>query len=234
MARLVVFPDAEGVHADAVRRIVDACKRAQDARGVFTWALSGGGTPRATYEALRAAPIDWQRVRVFWSDERTVPPSSPESNQRMAREALFDAIRMAPELLHPMNGAAADLEAVARDYEAEMLRLLGDPPRVDLALLGLGTDAHTASLFPHTPALRETQRLVMPNPVPRIGLRLTWTPPALRAARQIVVLVTGAAKRDALKLALGPAHDPSRIPIQSVLAQHEDAVVLADRAAAAE
>jgi 6-phosphogluconolactonase len=232
MSQLLVLPDADAVHAHAARRIATACQCAQDERGVFAWALAGGSTPRATYRRLRDAPIDWQRVRVFWSDERAVPASSPDSNQRMAREALLDAVRLPPDRLHAMNGAASDLDAAARDYEATMLRLLGDPPRVDLALLGLGADAHTASLFPGTPALHETERWVMSNPVPRIGPRITWTPPALRAARQILVLVTGDEKRNALKLALEADFDPARIPIQSVLEKHGDAVVLADRAAA--
>ena len=232
MPELCIQPHEAAVHEEAMRRIVNACRRAQDARGVFSWALSGGSTPRKTYERLRGAPIDWQRVEVFWSDERPVPATSRHSNQRLAREALLDVVPIPAQRVHPMDGSATDLDAAARAYELEMRSVLGQPPQVDLALLGLGEDAHTASLFPGTPALDETERWVVVNPAPVMAPRLTWTPPALRAARNLLVLVVGASKRQALRLALHAPHDPHAIPIHSVLHDHPNAVVLADRHAA--
>ncbi len=233
MPELVVCPDVDTVHEEAVKRIVAACDEAQAQRGVFSVALSGGRTPRRTYERLRHAPIDWGRVEVFWSDERAVPPDSQDSNQRMAREALLDHVPIPAARIHAMDGACRDLQAAARRYEAEMRRVIGAPPRVDLALLGMGEDAHTASLFPGTPALRETKRFVVPNPAPVIAPRLTWTPVALRGARAVVVLVVGVGKRQALQRALQAPFDPERIPIHGVLHAHPRAVVLADRQAAA-
>lgn len=232
MPDLVVLPNAAAVHDEAARRIVAACFRAQRERGVFTWALAGGSTPRATYERLRTAPIDWSRTHVLWSDERAVPGDSQQSNARMAREALLDHVPIPTHHVHPMDGAAPDLEAAARAYEAEMLELLGEPPRLDLALLGLGEDAHTASLFPGAPALDETERLVVHVPVAPIVARLTWTPAALRAAERVLVLVSGDGKRAALKRALDEPYDPHNVPIQAVTAQHAHATFLADPAAA--
>lgn len=232
MSELVVLPVASAVHDEAARRIVIAGQRAQAQRGVFTWALAGGNTPRATYERLRAAPIDWARVHVLWSDERAVPSDSPHSNAHLAREALLDHVPLPATHVHPMNGTASDLDAAARAYEAEMCALLGRPPRVDLALLGLGEDVHTASLFPDSAALREATRLVVHVPSAPVAPRLTWTPPALRAAREILVLVLGDAKRAALKRALEEPHDEQHVPIHAITSQHPHATFLADPGAA--
>ncbi len=232
MPELVVLPHSDAVHEEAARRIAAACQQAQDARGVFSWALSGGSTPRTTYRLLREARIDWSRVEIFWSDERAVPADSPHSNQRMAREALLDGVPIPSASIHPMQPDPADLDGAALAYEAEMRRVLGEDARVDLALLGLGDDAHTASLFPGTAALDEAERLVVANVAPVIAPRLTWTPRALRAARCILVLVVGASKRAALTRALQSPYDPKRVPIQSVIHDHANAIVIADREAA--
>ena len=232
MPQLLVQPDADALHAEAARRIADAAARAQAARGVFQWVLSGGSTPHATYVRLRDAPVDWQRVHVFWGDERAVPATSPDSNQRAAREALLDHVPIPPENVHPIDADASDPERAARSYEAVLRRHLGTPACADLVLLGLGADAHTASLFPDSPVLDASDRLVCPAAAPTLAPRLTWTVPALRAAREILVLVLGAEKRVALQIALAHRDDPGGAPIQRVLFGHPHATILADRRAA--
>lgn len=155
--------------------------------------LAGGFTPRALYEALTPADLDWPEVDVFFSDERCVPADHPDSNEGMARRALLDRV---PARVHAMGGSRCD----AARYEAELSAVFGDgrPISFDVALLGLGEDGHTASLFPGDPALRERRRLVAR--VERTDhARLTLTPPALGAARVAIFLVAGASKREPLR-----------------------------------
>ncbi len=154
--------------------------------------LAGGSTPRALYEALTPADLDWPGVDVFFSDERCVPADHPDSNEGMARRALLDRV---PARVHAMGGSRCD----AARYEAELSAVFGDGPiSFDVALLGLGEDGHTASLFPGDPALRERRRLVARVERPDHA-RLTLTPPALGAARVAIFLVAGASKREPLR-----------------------------------
>lgn len=193
----------------ASRRFYEATERAiaDPQRGRFLVALSGGSTPRALHQALVAQYRDlipWERVQVFWSDERCVPPDHPESNYRMARETLLEQVPLPPENIHRMPGERTDYDAAAADYEAEMRQVFGLPPdvllRFDLILLGMGPDGHIASLFPGTPALHETSKLAAANWVPQQNMeRLTFTYPLLNNARQIMFLVAGAEKAEALR-----------------------------------
>ncbi|HEY7355870.1 MAG TPA: 6-phosphogluconolactonase [Ktedonobacterales bacterium] len=193
----------------AARRFYEAAERAiaDPLRGRFLVALSGGSTPRALHQALVAHYRDlipWERVQVFWSDERCVPPDDPDSNYRMARETLLEHVPLPAENIHRMPGERGDYDAAAADYEAEMRQVFGVPPdvllRFDLILLGMGPDGHTASLFPGTAALHEASRLVVANqgqkPPPQ---RLTFTYPLLNSARQVMFLVAGADKAEALR-----------------------------------
>ena len=155
--------------------------------------LSGGTTPRALYEALTPEDLDWASVDVFFSDERCVPPEHPDSNAGMARRALLDRVAAR---VHAMDGAGCDAAA----YEADLRSVFGAgrPTVFDVALLGLGEDGHTASLFPGDPALGERRRLVARVERPDHP-RLTLTPPALEAARVAIFLVAGARKREPLR-----------------------------------
>jgi 6-phosphogluconolactonase len=196
--------------AEEFARVVRACRSP-----VFALALAGGSTPRLLYRTLAAPPfrdtIPWHRIQFFFGDERAVPLDHPESNYRMAREALLDTLGLRA---HPMPAAEGDAEG----YELLLRRRVpaGNDglPSFDLVLLGVGTDGHTASLFPGTAALAERKRLVVMNDVPALRTkRMTFTFPLLEAARRVWILATGAEKREVVARALGG--DPD-LPVSRV------------------
>lgn len=188
--------------------------------GPRTIALAGGSTPRPLYEALARQPYPWQEVEVFFGDERCVPADHPDSNLRMAREALLDHVAAA---VFPMPGETCD----ARSYEEALRERFGEEmPALDLVLLGLGEDGHTVSLFPGDPALEESGRWVA-RVEREDHTRLTLTLPVLSAARAAVFLVSGEQKRDALRRLLD---GDRQVPAARVEA--ERVLVVADRAAA--
>ncbi len=186
---------------------------ARAARGTCHLALSGGSTPKRLFEVLVARGRDavpWDRVELWWGDERTVPPDHPDSNYGMTKRTLIDPLGLDPARVHRMEGER-DPDAAARDYERALVDTLGAPPVLDLVLLGMGPDGHTASLFPGSPAVAETQRWVVANPVDSPvahgkTTRITLTAPAINAAREIRFLVAGADKASCLRGVLqGPA-----------------------------
>lgn len=194
-------------------------------RGAASIALAGGTTPRAMHEVLATLPdIAWDRVAVYFGDERCVPPNHADSNFRMAEESLLTRVPIPATNVHRMLGELADRHAAARAYAALL------PPALDVIVLGIGEDGHTASLFPGSPALDEREQLVLPvigpKPPPE---RLTLTPPALERARRLVMLAGGAGKAEAVARALTGPYDPRATPAQ--LARGGDWLV--DRAAAA-
>lgn len=202
----------------AARAFVEEAAKATAERGRFAVALAGGSTPEATYEALareHADDVDWPNVHVFFGDERTVPPEHEDSNYRMAREALLDVVRVGS--VHRMRGELPPDEAAA-SYEAELLGFFeGSPPVLDLVMLGIGSDGHTASLFPETSALEVTDRLVVANPVPKLETtRLTLTVPVLNAARKVLFLVAGEGKAEALTQILEGDAPPNAYPAKLV------------------
>jgi 6-phosphogluconolactonase len=217
--------DAEQVARRAAAEIAGAARRAIAERGAFTLALAGGDTPRPTYARLASEPgIDWPRVEFFWCDERPVPPEHPDSNYRMARATLLEPLAIDARRVHRIEGERADLDAAARDYENELARWLGGtpggvPPQLDLVLLGMGADGHTASLFPYTAALSESRRWVVANDAPRLATRrITFTFPLIERARSVLLLVTGGAKAAALSEVLEGPWDPQRLPSQRLRA----------------
>ena len=202
--RARVLPDAEALADAAAREFVDAAKGDIALRGRFLVALAGGRTPVAMYERLASGPlrdeVDWPRVEFFTGDERAVPQDHPDSNIGMARRTLLDPLGIDTARVHRMRGEAADLDEAARAYEEELLRVAGTPPSLDLVLLGIGADGHTASLFPGMEALSETNRWVVASDGPAPGSRrLTLTFPAILAARRIMVLVSGADKGETVR-----------------------------------
>ena len=205
---VVVFDDPGDLVRAAAERIRAAARDAIAARGRFRIALAGGTTPRALYPEL-AQGIDWTRAQVFFGDERAVPADDPRSNYHMAWETLLAPAAVPAENVFRWRTEDPDLDAAAREYE-RALAAAGSPPWLDLDLLGLGPDGHTASLFPGSPALAENARLAVAVDVPNAPLtsrRLTLTVPALLGARQTIFLVTGAAKASALGQVLGPGSD---------------------------
>ena len=205
--------------------------------GRFAVALAGGSTPRVVYALLAdpdapyRAALPWARTHVFFGDERTVPPDHPASNYGMAREALLAQVPLPPENVHRIRGED-DPEEAARAYEEDLRAFFGPVPRFDLVLLGLGADAHTASLFPGSPAL-EAPGLVAAPFVPALGARrITLTPRALAGASRVVFLVSGASKAPALARALSGQLGPEAPPPARVRPASGTVLWLVDRAAA--
>ena len=207
MTRFTVHPDSSAVAAAAADRFVATLGQAIDERGIARVALSGGGTPKQVYPLLleprRRDALDWSRVEFFWGDERAVPPDHPESNFGVAYGMLLSQLRGArPDRIHRMPAEAEDRDAAALSYESEIRLAFGirgeELPAFDLIWLGMGPDAHTASLFPGSEALDEDDRWVIPTWAPGPGQwRMTLTLPVLNAGRDVIFVVTGADKADA-------------------------------------
>ncbi len=238
---LAILPDLASAAQVAADRVASRCARAIEARGECAIALAGGDTPRALYGYLATPPtrdrIAWGRVRIFWGDERGVAPEDPRSNFRMAQETLLSRVPVPADRIHRMPADHPDLEAAAEAYAAllrEHLPAAPDGwPRFDLVLLGLGEDAHTASLFPGSPVLEETRRAVVAYTVPHLGMsRMTLTLPVLNHAGEVLFLVSGAQKAQALWAVLEGPRDPDRVPAQGIRPAGGRVVWVVDAAAA--
>ena len=233
-----VYPDLESLSRAAAALLVTQANLAVAARGRFSVALAGGSTPRRTYELLAAPPLmdqaPWDRVHVFWGDERCVPPDDPRSNAHLAKEAWLDRVPIPGDQIHPIN-CARDPAAAARDYEARLREFFaGASPRLDLVLLGLGPDGHTASLFPGTTVLEENERWAAAVYVAQGDLyRVTLTAPLINQAARVVFLVAGGAKAAVLREVRHGPRDPARLPAQLIRPHPGDLLWLADLAAAA-
>jgi len=238
---LAILPDLARAAEEAADRFASRCARAVAARGECAIALAGGDTPRALYACLATPPvrdqIAWGRVRIFWGDERGVPPDDPRSNFRMAQETLLSRVPVPADRIHRMPADRADLEGAAEAYAAVLREHLPAAPdgwpRFDLVLLGLGEDAHTASLFPGSPALGETRRAVVAYEVPHLGMsRMTLTLPVLNHAGEVLFLVSGAGKAQALWAVLEGPRDPDRVPAQGIRPAAGRVIWVVDAAAA--
>ncbi len=236
-----VLPDTDAIAREAAERFAAAATEAITARGRFTVALAGGSTPERLYRLLAAEPfrgrVAWGSVHVFFGDERTVPPDDPQSNYRMAKGAMLDALPIPPAQVHRMEGERDPLEA-ATAYERAIRETFaleaGQMPRFDLVLLGMGPDGHTASLFPHTAALDNYADVVTPNYVAKLETwRLTLTYPALNAAARVLFLAGGADKADALREVLQGEANAAEYPSQGVLPTHGTVTFLLDEAISA-
>jgi 6-phosphogluconolactonase len=221
-----VFPTPDAL-ADAVaRHVVDCARAAISATGRFTVALSGGSTPKAAYSRLASADWglandQWRRVHVVWGDERCVPPDDPRSNYRMAKEALLDRVPIPPDQIHRIRGEDDPPQAAA-EYERQLRLLLTCHPErsarhLDLVLLGLGEDGHTASLFPGQPAVHETERWVLAVPAPTGHMwRVTLTPAILNSARNVTFIVAGAGKAARLQQVIERPFAADQLPAQAI------------------
>lgn len=229
-AELEVLPDPEALARRAAERVLAAALATQDR---FAIALSGGSTPRRLYQILAAMPMPWQRTHWFWGDERFVPPTDTASNQRMVREALLAHVPVPPDQIHPIPTTGVTPEEAAAQYERTLQQFHGSaelrPGRLfDVVLLGLGTNGHTASLFPDQAVLDERRRWAGFMHDPEAGTRITLTYPALESSRETMFLVAGADKKTVLREVLegDQRHPASRLkPIGTLR-------VLADAAAA--
>lgn len=215
--RLRVFAEPEALAGAAAAEILRRAAEGVARSGRFTLALAGGSTPNRTYELLGeriaapdAARLDWRRVHFFWSDERMVPLNHPESNQGAAVSRLRNARRIPERSFHPVRAEGGDAARAAREYDRELRRALASGPegpalpRLDLVLLGLGEDGHTASLFAGGAALDERRRLAAASVAPGgRGSRVTMTLPVINAAAAVIFLVAGVGKAEAVKRVLG-------------------------------
>jgi 6-phosphogluconolactonase len=236
--------DAAALAARAARQFVEVTEAAVAARGRARIAISGGSTPKAAFGLLAdpAQPwlkrIPWDKIELFWVDERCVPPDHADSNYRMTREAMLDHVPLKPEQVHRMEGEL-DPEAAAARYESTLrngFRLEGaETPRFDLVQLGMGPDGHTASLFPHTAALHELGRLAVANHVQnKDAWRVTLTWPVINQGASVFFLIGGADKAHALSEVMTGPRDVERLPSQLISPAGGILTLLLDKAAAAE
>jgi 6-phosphogluconolactonase len=234
----VVSTAADLFHA-AAEEFIRAGRDAIGAQGRFTVALSGGSTPKSLYSLLAAnyANFAWNRVFLFFGDERHVPPTDPESNYRMVNESLLSKITIPPENVFRVRAENSDADAAASEYETQLRRFFelksGEFPRFDLILLGMGPDGHTASLFPDSAALEEKSRLVVANWVEKFKThRITFTFPVLNRAAEVMFLASGPDKADMVYQILETTPTPS-FPSQRVQPSDGKLLWMLDEAAAA-
>ena len=240
---LHILPTPAKLGEMAARYVARLSSQAIAERGRFTVALSGGSLTKIVGPALTAAPwhseIDWSAWYVFWADERCVPLDHPDSNFRLAREYLFDQIKIPVAQIYPIDDSF-EPEATAKAYQAVLAQLFqpapGQPPRFDLILLGLGEDGHTASLFPHHPVLNEAARWVAPifdspKPPPE---RITLTLPVINHARAVAFITAGPAKADILAQVLATGTPAETLPAQLVQLSKGELNWFVDEAASAQ
>lgn len=230
---------AEEVVAVAAQKVVEIARQSIAERGRFLIALAGGSTPRALHQKLASdefrSQIDWGKTHVFFGDERAVEPDNEYSNAKMARESLLDLVPIPAANVHFMRGSAQPLEDGAREYGL-LIQEFGTA--LDLIFLGMGDDGHTASLFPHTPQLREPKHRCVATEIsptePRLP-RLTLTFPAINAARNVIVLVTGKSKASrvaqVLPLLKSSTRNAEELPISNVAPTDGNLLWLLDAAA---
>jgi 6-phosphogluconolactonase len=227
----------------AAQYFVEMAGEAVAGHGRARIAISGGSTPKAAFQVLAdpeqpwRARMPWDRLDLYWVDERAVPPDHPESNYRMTREALLDHVPLHPDQIHRMEGELPPDVAASR-YESELRNSFrlegGESPRFDLVALGMGDDGHTASLFPHTQAIHEFNRLVTANHVPQKDTwRITLTWPLINHASSVFFLIAGADKASILKEVLTGPRDLERLPSQLIWPSSGILTLILDKAAAA-
>jgi len=238
---VVVLPDAGAITRRAAEEFLKAANEAVALKGTFTVALAGGSTPRALYALLSDDPafrskMPWDKLHFFFGDERHVPPDSPDSNFRMANEALFSKGLVKPEQITRIKGEYPDTEKAALEYERALRAYFnlkdGEYPRFDLVLLGMGDEGHTLSLFPGTGALHATNRIVVRNWVGKFFTeRITLTAPVANQANRVIFLVTRADKAPALKAVLEGPYEPEQLPAQLIQPVNGTLLWLVDQAA---
>jgi 6-phosphogluconolactonase len=248
MARAVtvtyqVWPSAAAMALASARLFASKVERAVATRGIARVALSGGSTPQATFKLLAdpagpfAATVPWDKVQLFWVDERCVGPDHPESNYGVARELLLSKVAIPEANVFRMEGELDPEEAASR-YESTLRNVMklegAESPAFDLVTLGMGPDGHTASLFPHTEGLNELGRLVIANHVPQKDVwRISLTWPVINQAAEVAFEVEGPSKTDVLAEVLVGPRDPERLPSQLIRPANGKLLFLLDEAAAA-
>jgi 6-phosphogluconolactonase len=241
-AEIRTLTTPQELFAAAAEEVVRTANEAVAQRGRFTIALAGGSTPKSLYNLLATnarTALPWDRMFFFWGDERHVPPADPESNYGMAEEAMLSKIPVAAGNVFRIKAENPNAAAAAEDYEQTLRKFfaleLGQFPRFDLILLGMGPDGHTASLFPGTAALQEKSRLVVANWVEKMKThRITLTLPVLNAGRCVTFLVSGTDKATVLRAVLEENVPPEQYPAKLVKPNDGKLIWLIDRGAASQ
>ena len=233
---LRVCESAQAVAGALADLFVQKARDAIEARGSFSVALAGGRTPQAAYALLAGAErrdsVDWPNVSIYFGDERCVPPESDDSNYKSAFDSFLSKVPVRTRNVHRMHGEDEPARA-ARAYAQVLVETMGEQPRFDLMLLGMGEDGHTASLFPGTdPRVAEDQLVRAVVTEARDPLRLTLTPLVINNSRHIAIAVEGAAKAPTLRAVREGPYDPVKYPVQIVSPRDGEFTWLADRAAA--
>ena len=239
-----IHRDSQAWAQAAAEFVLEVGEEAVRTNGRFLIALSGGTTPETLYRVLTspafADRFDWSRTTFFFSDERCVPPDDPRSNYALAKKILFTPLNIMPSQIYRMAGEARDLQAAAHTYEQQLRRATNTPPSsppiLDLVLLGLGEDGHTASLFPGSPVLRDHQSLIAVSQSPKDPPnRLTMTLGVINRASVILFLVAGTGKAEIVRAILDPKTEAERqLPASLVAPEKGRLIWFLDRAAAAE
>lgn len=242
MAEIRVVQDLPALYREGAHEFLRAATRSVNERGAFYVALAGGSTPRGMFsllvsEAEWREKNPWRDIHFFWGDERHVPPEHPDSNYRMANDALFAHVSVPAENIHRIPAELTFAAQAAEEYERELVSVFAlqskELPRFDLVLLGMGAEGHTASLFPGTKALHETNKLVAANWVGKLyKWRITLTAPVINRARNIVFIVSGQDKALALKGVLEGPVEPDQLPAQLISPTDGQLLWLLDEAAA--
>jgi 6-phosphogluconolactonase len=235
-----ILADAAAIARRAAEEFIKSANNAATTKGSFSVALAGGSTPKTLYallasDALRGR-LPWDKMQLFFGDERNVKPTHPDSNFRMATETLISKVPVKPEQVHRIKAENPDTERAALEYEQELRSHFkpaeGEAPRFDLVLLGMGNEGHTLSLFPGTKALRDNGRLVARNWVGKLfAERVTLTAPAVNNAALIMFMVAGADKACALKAVLEGPYEPEQLPAQFIDPKNGRLLWLVDAAA---
>ncbi|MEM6692151.1 MAG: 6-phosphogluconolactonase [Planctomycetota bacterium] len=219
------FPQVEDLHAEIADRFCELAKQCVAGQGIFRVSLSGGSTPKRLYEILATRDLPWTSMHFYWGDERNVPADHDESNQKMVREAMLTPANVPESNIHPVPVNVDDPASAASAYEATLREHFANDefPAWDLALLGMGDDAHTASLFPGTEATKASlagneERWFVENHVEKFsGYRYTMTAPAINSAKQRWFLVSGENKREALAKVWADEGDALEAPSRLVI-----------------
>jgi 6-phosphogluconolactonase len=221
--KIEVLPDKSALIERSLHLTVTKMTTALAERGACTIALSGGSTPKPLYEAISAQQLPWDKIHVFWGDERYVPPNDPNSNQLMARQAWLNRIDIPEENIHPIPTDAVEPAVAASKYEEHLQKFFqtsaGELPRFDVILLGMGNDGHTASLFPHTEALQARSLIAVGNK--QDEPRITFTVPLINHARCVMFVVAGADKKSALAQVFANDADDFSYPSRLIQPQGE-------------
>lgn len=240
-SNVIICENSSALFIRAAQLWLEISQKAIAMTGRCTIALSGGSTPRSLYQLLStpewSARIDWQKLQFFWGDERCVPPDHLDSNYGMVEKALLSKVPILKQNVHRVPTELAAPEKIAEAYEATLRQVFGARnssfPQFDLILLGLGENGHTASLFPYSPALKDTVHWFAADFIQEIrAYRITLTAPVINNAKNVIFLVSGEAKADILRQVLFGKYEPQRLPAQLIQPIHGSLTWLTDKSAA--